>query len=149
MQITFSIEYNTRWGESLCLVAQDVKYPMQWAGDGIWTVTLKNTTAAILKDYTYVVMEDGLVTRTEWEHHSSRRAGTILDKWKECPIGGCPFPRRHSAELFDRPGFRGAGTAVPVFSLRTASDFGNGSRLCERSNGHPEDSFPEDERNGK
>lgn len=126
MQVKFSIEYHTRWGESLCLVAQDVKYPMTWAGDGIWSVTVKNVTAAFLKDYTYVVMEDGLVSRTEWMHHSSAKAGEINDKWIDCPIQGCPFERKHSAEIFDRPGFRGAGTAVPIFSLRTENDFGIG-----------------------
>ena len=126
MQVTFYVEYRTRWGESLCLVAQDVKYPMQWAGDGLWSVKLKKATAAMLKDYTYVVMEDGLISRTEWDHHHSSPAPEIHDEWIDCPIEGCPFTRRHSAAIFDRPGFRGAGTAVPVFSLRTASDFGIG-----------------------
>ena len=126
MQVKFSIEYHTRWGESLCLVAQDVKYPMQWADGGIWSVTIKNATAAMLKDYTYVLMEDGLITRTEWDHHHGKPASEIHDSWIECPIEGCPFPRRHSASIFDNPGFRGAGTAVPVFSLRTESDFGIG-----------------------
>ena len=130
MQVIFTIEYNTRWGESLCLVAQDVKYPMNWAGNGLWSVTVKDATAAMLKDYSYVVIEDGLIVRTEWEHHSSPRAREIRDSWKDCPIPGCPFPRRHSAEIFDRPGFRGAGTAVPIFSLRTESDFGIGE-FCD------------------
>jgi len=48
MQVTFYIEYYTRWGESLCLVAQDVKYPMQWAGNGLWSVMVKDVTAAML-----------------------------------------------------------------------------------------------------
>ena len=126
MQINFHIEYYTQWGENLCLVAQDVKYPMQWAGNGQWTVTIKDAKASILKDYTYVVIKDGIIVRTEWEHHSSHPSKDVYDRWNDCPINGCPFPRRHSAGIFDRPGFRGAGTAVPVFSLRTASDFGIG-----------------------
>ena len=126
MQVSFFIEYYTQWGENLCLVAQDVKYPMQWAGNGIWTVTIKDARAVMLKDYTYVVIKDGIIVRTEWEHHSSSPAREIHDSWKDCPVPGCPFPRRHSAAVFDRPGFRGAGTAIPVFSLRTASDFGIG-----------------------
>lgn len=130
MQVTFYIEYYTRWGESLCLVAQDVKYPMQWAGNGLWSVMVKDVTAAMLKDYTYIVVRDGLIVRTEWEHHCSHRAKEIRDSWTDCPIPGCPFPRRHSAEIFDRPGFRGVGTAVPIFSLRTESDFGIGE-FCD------------------
>ena len=146
MKVTFSIEYRTIWGESLSLVLQDRKHPMQWHEGGIWTVTVDKCTAAALKDYTYVLMRDGLIVRTEWRHHSAKvpatakagasaKAGakapaagpvTITDHWIDCPIPGCLFPRAHQAEMFDRPGFRGAGTAVPVFSLRTAQDFGIG-----------------------
>ena len=47
MKTTFSIHYNTSWGESLCLVLNDKKYPMQWSGDGLWTVSANasNTTS--------------------------------------------------------------------------------------------------------
>ena len=126
MNITFKIKYETRWGESLALVLQDKKYPMEWGDGAIWSVTVKDCPAAALKDYTYVLMYDGLIVRTEWSHHSAKSARLIEDAWIECPIPGCPFPRRHQAEKFDRPGFRGVGTAIPVFSLRTADDFGIG-----------------------
>ena len=126
MNITFKIKYETRWGESLALVLQDRKYPMSWGDGAIWSVTVKDCPAAALKDYTYVLMYDGLIVRTEWSHHSAKSARVIEDAWIECPIPGCPFPRRHQAEKFDRPGFRGVGTAIPVFSLRTADDFGIG-----------------------
>ena len=126
MQVTFKIEYQTVWGESLALVLNDRKYPMEWGEGGVWSVTVKDCTAAALKDYTYVVMREGLIWRTEWKHHSSKMAREISDKWIDCPIPGCPFPREHQAVKFDRPGFRGAGTAIPVFSLRTESDFGIG-----------------------
>lgn len=126
MQVKFKIEYRTVWGESLALVLNDRKYPMEWGEGGVWSVVVKNCTAATLKDYTYVVMREGLIWRTEWKHHSSKMAREIEDSWIDCPIPGCPFPREHQAPKFDRPGFRGAGTAIPVFSLRTESDFGIG-----------------------
>ncbi len=119
----------TEWGESLAVVLEGRKYPMAWQDGGIWTVSVPDCPAAALKDYTYVVLRDGLVWRTEWQHHHRSRipAGRRCDDaWIDCPIAGCPFPRAHQADLFDRPGFRGAGTAVPVFSLRTADDFGIG-----------------------
>ena len=131
MNATFRINYQTSWGESLCMISRDVKYPMTWNEGGNWTVNLPKCTAADLKDYTYVVMVDGLIRRTEWKHHS-RKAETGAkeifcdDAWIDCPIEGCPFPREHQAAIFDRPGFRGAGTAVPIFSLRTEKDFGIG-----------------------
>ena len=130
MKVTFSIEYLTRWGESLSVVINDKKHPMHWCEGGIWTISLDKCTASSLKDYTYVVMEDGLVRRTEWIHHSVKAPSRqktldIRDSWNDVPAG-CPFPRAHQAAMFDRPGFKGAGTAIPVFSLRTAADFGIG-----------------------
>ena len=126
MTVTFKIQYRTAWGESLALVLLDKKYPMAWGEDAVWSVRVKNCPAAALKDYTYVVLRDGLIVRTEWKHHSARAARVIEDAWIDCPIEGCPFLREHQAEKFDRPGWRGAGVAVPVFSLRTADDFGIG-----------------------
>lgn len=126
MQITFKIQYRTQWGESLSLVLNDKKYPMEWGEGGVWTVKVKDCKAAWLKKYCYVLMRDGLIIRSEWSFHNSASAKLIEDKWIDCPIPGCPFVREHQASKFDRPGFRGAGTAIPVFSLRTASDFGIG-----------------------
>ena len=130
MKVTFKIEYRTEWGESLALVLQDRKYPMAWGDGAVWSVTV-NCPAAALSDYGYVVMRDGLIIRPEWTHHSAKapkgaKTLEIDDRWIDCPIPGCRFVREHQAARFDRPGFRGAGTAIPVFSLRTADDFGIG-----------------------
>ena len=125
MKATFRINYRTQWGESLCVVLQDTKHPMTWNEGADWTATV-NVSAAALKDYWYVVMKDGVIARSEWSHHSASPAALIEDKWNDCPYEGCPFVRKHTVELFDRPGFRGAGTAVPVFSLRSKDDFGIG-----------------------
>lgn len=124
--ITFKINYMTEWGDSLALLLDGKSYPMDWGDGGMWSVTVKNCKTSDLKDYEYVVMRGGLVWRTEWSHHSSKPATEIIDSWMDCPIQGCPFPRKHRVEAFDKPGFRGAGTAVPVFSLRTEDDFGIG-----------------------
>jgi len=126
MTVTFKIQYKTAWGESLALVLLDKKYPMAWGEGAVWSVSVKDCPAAALKDYTYVVLRDGLIVRTEWKHHSAKAARLIEDAWIDCPIEGCPFLREHQAEKFDRPGWRGAGVAIPVFSLRTAEDFGIG-----------------------
>ena len=129
----FSIQYRTRWGESLTLESDGVRYPMHWSEGGAWSVTIADCPDSLLADYGYLVIEDGLVTRTEWDRHhrkpSREREPRYLDAWIDCPVAGCPFPRRHSAPVFDRPGFRCAGTAVPVFSLRSAQSFGVGEFL--------------------
>jgi len=126
MKTKFTIEYHTRWGENLVLESRDKKYPMRYAGDGIWELSLSSCSAAFLKEYRYLVVEDGIIQRCEWSSHSAVPAAEINDSWIDCPIEGCRFTRRHSAAIFDAPGFRGAGTAVPVFSLRTENDFGIG-----------------------
>ena len=127
MQTTFKIEYKTEWGESLALLLGNKKYPMNWTEGGIWTVTVKDCKSEDLKDYGYVVMQDGLIKRMEWSSHSTRKGSKeIVDSWIDCPIPGCPFTRKHQAEIFDEPGFRGAGSAIPVFSLRSDNDFGIG-----------------------
>lgn len=131
MKATFRIQYNTIWGESLCLVARDVKYPMNWGAGNVWSVTLPRCAKADLADYYYILMRDDLIWRTEWDHHHFTPTGaaaeiTVEDAWIDCPVNGCHFPRKHSAEIFDRPGFKGTGTVIPVFSLRTADDFGIG-----------------------
>lgn len=131
MKVTFKIEYQTTWGETLSLVIGEKRIPMCWTDGGVWSVTVDKIKASDLSDYGYVVMKDSLVDRVEWMNHKTEapkgcRELTIEDKWLDCPIPGCPFPRRHQALKFDQPGFRGAGTAVPIFSLRTAEDFGIG-----------------------
>lgn len=130
MKVRFSIQYHTVWGESLTLDLGGRRLPMNWGADSVWSVE-DDVKASELLDYQYYVMRDGLIWRTEWEHHcrkvdGRRRSIAIEDVWIDCPIPGCPFPRRHQAEIFDRPGFRGAGTAVPVFSLRSEEDCGIG-----------------------
>ena len=130
MTLKFKIEYHTRWGESLALVGADDKvWPMSYTADGIWTLSIPKAGAGFLEDYFYVVIEDGIWTRTEWAHHHRSKEDAkheICDAWIDCPIQGCPFPREHSAKIFDQPGYRGAGTAIPVFSLRSEEGFGVG-----------------------
>lgn len=127
MKVTFKINYGTRFGEDLAVVLLDKKHPLSWGEGNVWSATIE-TSAAALKDYTYIVTCEGLIIRTEWAHHSAKakNGDVILDKWLDCPIKGSPFPQKHQAEIFDLPGFRGAGTAVPIFSLRTTDDFGIG-----------------------
>ena len=128
MKVIFSIQYHTRWGESVSLAANDIFHPMKWNEGDFWT--LETDEAHCFQEYCYAIVENGVITRTEWDCHqlpaSGRKPQVVSDAWIDCPIPGCPFPRRHSARIFDRPGYRGAGTAIPVFSLRGKDGFGVG-----------------------
>ena len=129
MKARFTIEYRTEWGESLQLVSQDRKYPMRWCAGGAWSVTLDPCPAALLSCYGYEVVRDGIVIRQEWTFHSRKvrrgEGGDFRDAWID-PPAGTAFLQAHAHAAFDRPGYRGAGTAIPVFSLRSEEDFGVG-----------------------
>lgn len=119
-----SVRYHTEWGESLLLVNASHRYPMHWTEGDVWRVDVPSRG---LGEFFFALVRDGLVVRLEWDNHNGRElAGDKAEvKWIDAPQG-CPFPRRHSRSEFDRPGFRGAGVAVPVFSLRSEEDFGIG-----------------------
>ena len=132
MTITFSIEYKTRWGENLVLVSGEQRFPMAWNDGGIWTVEVRGA-EKIIGEYGYELCEGAKTVRREWDSHhlelpKSRKVLEIRDSWIDAPAG-CPFLRKHSSPAFDVPGFKGAGTAVPVFALRSAEDFGIGEFL--------------------
>ncbi|MBO4427097.1 MAG: 4-alpha-glucanotransferase [Bacteroidales bacterium] len=129
MKARFTIEYHTKWGENLFLVCRGRKYPMEYCQGGFWTVEIDKFTGAMLLDYSYEVVCDGIVMRQEWRHHSRKAARgetSFRDAWNDVPAGGNGFLHEHSMAQFDKKGFRGAGTAIPVFSLRSEHDFGVG-----------------------
>ena len=117
MKTTFTLEYITRWGEVLVLRSGAKAYPMTYHDGGIWTVEVDCDDFFAGKEeqeYYYEVVTDGLSTRHEWRTHSIKAKGAasaVEDSWS------------------DVPGWKGAGTAIPVFSLRSADDFGVGEFL--------------------
>ncbi len=126
METNISINYNTSWGENVAIVIGSTIHPMTWTGNGNWMITL-NLNKGELDKYIYIIVKDGVIVRNEWECHSRKIiTREIKDNWNECPIPGCKFRYKHQNPKFDQPGFRGAGTAIPIFSLRSNTDFGIG-----------------------
>ena len=113
----FTIEYHTRWGENLVLRSAGKSWPMSYVPEGKWSVELPAEEffdGEAEREYFYEVVCDGLSTRHEWRLHSLKAAEKkeeILDSWS------------------DSPGWKGAGTAIPVFALRSEDDFGVGEFL--------------------
>ncbi len=118
MHIHFTINYRTLWGENLFLhYGQDGKAGMRYVpgSDGTWEVLIENADVRDFSHYHYEVEKDGRFKRREWLYHSITEtpAGTdgsgrmeVHDSWQMMP--------------------RCAGTAVPVFSLRSRDSFGIG-----------------------
>lgn len=113
MNIEFSIEYKTLWGENLFLCTAGERYPMEWSDGGIWKVNLSPKSKVM--DYSYELVRDGRTVRREWYGHRlqfSPRQKKQRDWWISKPT--------------EDKSRRMVGTAVPVFSLRSEDDFGVG-----------------------
>ena len=75
MKLTITLHYNTQWGESIHLALCKVNevhntstIPMHTDGQGRWFADIEGDYKASMP-YTFVVMENGAVKRTEWRHH--------------------------------------------------------------------------------
>ena len=124
MKITFRIEYRTVWGEELILRAGGRSYPMSYSDGGMWSVAVD--ASGFPEEYHYELTRGGFTVRSEWGNHTLRRTGmpdgeTVEDSWIDVPQN----PYSGSA-IFSGGRSRFAGTAIPVFSLRSRSGFGTG-----------------------
>ena len=116
MKLTFQIEYRTSWGESIgiCFGGKDASPFMLSTSDGVlWrgTVDVDIPKGGVPLLYRYGVYRDGRCTRMEhasMPHCVTQNSNTIefIDHWHDT--------------------HRVAGTAVPVFSLRSEGSFGVG-----------------------
>ena len=141
MKIHFQIDYLTHWGENLylCLNSCDGTkrtVRMDNDGSGTWFTDLDldgKESACRGMSYSYMVMTGGCITRREEGTlhtipvtHASRMV--LYDRWKE--RGGVETEQRTVAVPYVhhnmRPRWKGAGTAIPVFSLRSEKSFGIG-----------------------
>lgn len=109
----FTIEYYTVWGENLVLRSGKKAWPMSYCPEGKWTVEIPQEEFFAGEkpvEYFYEVVRDSLSVRHEWRIHSLSLPveDEIRDSWS------------------DITGWRGAGTAIPVFALRSEDDFGVG-----------------------
>ena len=69
MKLLANIEYRTSWGESLCLCIGTRKYPMSYAGDGVWEVEIEKIALKDGAEYSYEVIRDAQPVRSEWKKH--------------------------------------------------------------------------------
>lgn len=131
MTAFFSIEYKTLWGENIILVIDGHRIPMAYANDGLWTAeyaienngqtksTSSKGNAGI--EYHYELEKDGVPARRELQNHvlvAGKGRKTRLefhDRWLDVPGAYANLQQGKCA-----------GTAVPVFSLRSRDSFGIG-----------------------
>ncbi len=149
MILTFRIQYSTSWGEELKLVSGGRVSDMRYLPGGYWEAEMsadgKGGGAGKMScgtEYHYECWRDGRMIRREWRNHTvpevpgGKKTAKIADSWIDIPEAA-PFCTSAFAdkvlcrenvtpeELY-RSGWKCAGTAVPVFSLRTEDSFGTG-----------------------
>ena len=149
MILTFRIQYSTSWGEELKLVSGGRVSDMRYLPGGYWEAEMpadgKGSGAGKMScgtEYHYECWRDGRMIRREWRNHTvpevagGKKTAKIEDSWIDIPEAA-PFCTSAFAdrvlcredvtpeELY-LSGWKCAGTAVPVFSLRTEDSFGTG-----------------------
>lgn len=112
MRYSFSVKYDTLWGEELFIVVNNSKFPMLYTPGAIWKVCLEldEDKLPIPVEYHYELWNGDRRLRREWKNHRLTSYYSA-DFWIDAP---------QSASL------RCAGTAIPLFSLRTEDSFGVG-----------------------
>lgn len=153
MTLKFEIEYITCWGEEIKLVSGNRRYDMEYHPGGIWTAAVNADESGISwKEYHYECWKNGRRTRREWRGHTApekkdgQKTIELKDFWTDIPEAAPMFTSAFADGVFTTPqgeiglngqcgetpeemfrrGWKCAGTAVPVFSLRTDDSFGTG-----------------------
>ena len=146
MELITRIEYRTSWGQNLFLRSGDRLYPLEYTEGDIWTGTVSGLKPGKPFEYRYEVHQEGVCIRSEWEshrivtgeetagngseiHYWSKTRLEVRDSWLDVPEGlplqSAPF-RSGVFSLVPGKVWKAAGTAVPVFSLRSEKSFGVG-----------------------
>ncbi|MCM1503184.1 MAG: 4-alpha-glucanotransferase [Bacteroidales bacterium] len=137
MQLKTTIEYHTVWGEEIVLRSGGKPYRMEYLGEGLWGADIDIPESSGDIEYHYELVRDGAMLRREWGSHVVHLSGNdqgkssgagkeknVRDWWQDVPLD---LPLQHG--LFSGGRRRFAGTAIPVFSLRSEDGFGTGEFL--------------------
>ena len=133
MKLITEVEYRTSWGEDLFLRSNGQLFPMQYTDGGVWRACIDGLKPGQSLEYRYEVHRNGVCFRTEWAAHHVNlpKEGTaeVRDSWSDVPSG---LPLRSDPfvsgvfHVDEGHMWKAAGTAVPVFSLRSEQSFGVG-----------------------
>lgn len=133
MKLITEVEYRTCWGEDLFLRCGGQLYPMLYTDGGVWRSDIDGLKPGQSLEYRYELHKNGVCVRTEWAAHHVNlpEEGTaeVRDSWSDVPsdlpLRSDPFVSGVFRLEKDRV-WKAAGTAVPVFSLRSEQSFGVG-----------------------
>ena len=99
MKLSFKVDYNTAWGENLCLVGSivelgawdDSKALKMNYENGAWTISIEIADTTKKFEYSFIVKHDNGNIRREWGKPHAFKASksvtsyTLVDKWQDQP----------------------------------------------------------------
>ena len=111
----------------------DKLFNMEYTPGDIWVATVDRLKEGQTFEYRYELHQGGFCIRTEWNSHkiilTGRNRMDVRDFWTDIPadlpLHSAPFTEGVFRTVPGRV-WRAAGTAVPVFSLRSEKSFGIG-----------------------
>ncbi len=153
MTIHFQVNYKTAWGESLVLCTAKKNHAMEYAGGGLWQVTLKGNQIKNGDCYTYILMRDGKPARYEWRTHrfeapaaETREAGekkasgktgnsaglavTLRDRWIDRPQDSAFWSAAFKDIIFQRNPAKAPKAKGSLVLKTAAADIRPGQRLA-------------------
>ncbi len=116
MKVTFHLKYDSHWGEELFLMGNiealgfwkpENALPMRYVDNGYWSVDVVLSDTETV-EYKYIIKENGQI---RWETRENRHWNGNISVWDV-----------FDAETMEKK----VGVAVPLFSLRSDTDFGIG-----------------------
>ena len=109
MKLTLNIEYRTSWGEELVLCIGGKRYPLSYAGEGLWTAEIAGITLKKETEYSYEVVRDGWTVRSEWKKHilmlpegTAPKTVTVNDRWNDRPADAPFYSTAFTKAIFGR-----------------------------------------------
>ena len=109
MKLNVNIEYRTSWGEELVLCIGGKRYPLSYAGDGMWQTEIARLTLKKDMEYSYEVVRDGNTIRSEWKKHllvlpesAAAKTVTLNDMWNERPADAPFYSSAFTKAIFGR-----------------------------------------------
>ena len=131
MKLNVNIEYRTSWGESLELCIGGKRYPLSYAGEGVWETEIAKINLKKQTEYSYEVMREGRTVRTEWKKHllalpegAAPKSVSINDMWIDRPADAPFYSSAFTKAIFGRAADGqacGSETANLMFQVSAAN----------------------------
>ena len=109
MKLNVNIEYRTSWGEEINLCIGGKRYPLSYAGEGLWTAEIARITLKKDTEYSFEVVRDGQTVRTEWKKHllvlpegKAPKTVTINARWSDRPADAPFYSTAFTKAIFGR-----------------------------------------------